>query len=200
MDKAITDTAPPFSNPDITADGERRASVDFRALKTLWFNTGTLCNIDCSHCYIESSPRNDRLVYLRLADILPYLDDIRSQDLPTREIGLTGGEPFMNPDIIPILSETLARGFDVLVLTNAMKPMHHHLDALAGMVSQYGDRLTLRVSLDHYTQAEHEKERGANSWGPALEGLAALAQMGARIDIAGRSLTHEDEAPWPDRC
>ena len=45
-----------FRDPDITARGERRASVALGALDTLWFNTGTLCNVTCRNCYIESSP------------------------------------------------------------------------------------------------------------------------------------------------
>ena len=46
-----------FRDPQRTCDGESRAKIDFRSLNTLWFNTGTLCNIACEHCYIESSPR-----------------------------------------------------------------------------------------------------------------------------------------------
>ena len=42
-----------FSDPDVTANGERRARVAFRAYETIWFNTGTLCNITCQGCYIE---------------------------------------------------------------------------------------------------------------------------------------------------
>ena len=53
-----------FSDPDHTADGARRARVALEALRTLWINTGTLCNIACSNCYIESSPTNDELVYI----------------------------------------------------------------------------------------------------------------------------------------
>jgi MoaA/NifB/PqqE/SkfB family radical SAM enzyme len=53
-----------FQDPFLTAKGERRAQVALKALDTLWFNTGTLCNLTCQHCYIESSPKNDRLVYL----------------------------------------------------------------------------------------------------------------------------------------
>ena len=53
-----------------TATGEPRAQVALKSLDTLWFNTGTLCNLTCGHCYIESSPRNDRLVYLSVADVL----------------------------------------------------------------------------------------------------------------------------------
>ena len=92
-------------------------------LTTLWFNTGTLCNIACASCYIESSPRNDALAYLGAADVRAYLGEISGLGLKTREIGFTGGEPFMNREIIAMLKAALARGFEVLVLTNAMKPM-----------------------------------------------------------------------------
>ena len=79
-----------FSDPAWTANGERRASVALRALETLWFNTGTLCNITCANCYIESSPKNDRLAYLSLADVERYLDEIERGPLPVRLIGFTG--------------------------------------------------------------------------------------------------------------
>ena len=48
-----------FRDPRLTAKGERRAWVALKRLRTLWFNTGTLCNLTCRNCYIESSPRND---------------------------------------------------------------------------------------------------------------------------------------------
>lgn len=48
-----------FDDPDMTAKGERRARVALHALRTLWINTGSLCNIECRNCYIESSPEND---------------------------------------------------------------------------------------------------------------------------------------------
>ena len=41
-----------FSDPRITAKGETRATVALDRLETLWFNTGTLCNIECANCYI----------------------------------------------------------------------------------------------------------------------------------------------------
>src|SRR5258708_9676196 len=106
-----------FRDPMVTAKGERRASVRLAALRTLWFNTGTLCNITCRNCYIESSPRNDRLVYLGLDDITPYLDEIARERLGTQEIGFTGGQPVMNPPILVMLEECLARCFRTLVLT-----------------------------------------------------------------------------------
>lgn len=61
---------------NITAKGERRAWVTLERLDALWFNTGTLCNLSCGRCYIESSPCNDRLVYLSAAEVAEYLDEI----------------------------------------------------------------------------------------------------------------------------
>jgi len=112
-----------FADPDWTAGGERRARVELRALRTLWFNTGTLCNIECRNCYILSSPANDALVYLSLADVEAYLDEIAALGLPTREIGYTGGEPFLNPDLPAMAGAALERGHRVLILTTAMRPM-----------------------------------------------------------------------------
>src|ERR1043165_8727714 len=131
-----------FRDPVITAKGERRASVGLKSLATLWFNTGTLCNIACRNCYIESSPKNDRLVYLDRAEVASYLDEIERDGWDTEEIGFTGGEPFMNPHLFGILEECLARGFRVLVLTNAMRPMQRAKAKLLDLNARLGERLT----------------------------------------------------------
>lgn len=189
--------APPrkFQDPHVTAKGERRAQVGLTALRTLWFNTGTLCNITCAHCYIESSPRNDRLVYLTLDDVRLYLDEIARDGLPTEEIGFTGGEPFLNRALPVMLALVLARGFRALVLTNAMLPMMHRRDALAALAAAHPGRLTVRVSLDHPDPDIHDRERGAGTFAKTLEGLVWLARAGVPIHVAGRrSFGGDDEA------
>ena len=183
-----------FRDPFTTAKGETRATVTLRALETLWFNTGTLCNLTCRNCYIESSPRNDRLAYLTLAEVEQYLDEIGRDRLPTRLIGFTGGEPFMNPDIIAMLDAVLSRGLEALVLTNAMKPLRKLRPALLALRERHGDNLTIRVSLDHFDPAIHEQERGRRSWAPALDGLTWLGRNGFRLDVAGRRFTGETDA------
>ena len=62
-----------FQDSLVTADGSERAVVALSRPETLWFNTGTLCNITCANCYIESSPRNDRLVYITAAEVAQQL-------------------------------------------------------------------------------------------------------------------------------
>ncbi len=183
-----------FRHPTRTARGEARASVALRALDTLWFNTGTLCNLTCRNCYIESSPRNDRLAYLTADEVRAYLDEIARDRLPTSVIGFTGGEPFMNRDIIFMLHDVLSRGFRALVLTNAMAPLRKLRPQMLALREAYGDRLTIRVSLDHYSPAVHEAERGRRSWAPTIDGLVWLARNGFALDVAGRRFTGEDDA------
>ncbi|WP_321488447.1 radical SAM protein [uncultured Hyphomonas sp.] len=186
-----------FSHPDITAKGETRASVAWTGLKTLWFNTGTLCNVECRNCYILSSPKNDRLVYLTLADVMPYLNEIDRMTSEAVEIGITGGEPFMCPDILPIMEAILFRGHSLLFLTNAMRPMMRpRIQEGLQRLRRNGltEKLILRVSLDSHDPALHDAERGEGAFEEACNGLRWLAEEGFTVAIAGRQSLHEDEA------
>ncbi len=120
-----------------------------------------------------------------------YLDE--AEALGTREIGFTGGEPFMNRDMIGMMRSALGRGFEVLVLTNAMRPMRRFEDQLKTFVPEHGDRLTMRISLDHHSKAVHEAERGRGTWEKAIDGLKWLSDSGFRVAVAGRRLAGESE-------
>jgi uncharacterized Fe-S cluster-containing radical SAM superfamily protein len=198
LPETLVTVAPPgrrkFSDPEVTATGERRAAVSLTGLKTLWFNTGTLCNVTCTGCYIESSPRNDRLAYLSRAEVQDYLREAAERHPELEEIAFTGGEPFMNRDLPGTLQDSLAAGYRVLVLTNAMRPMQRFKPALLDLRRRFPERLTLRVSLDHFAAAKHEALRGPRTWQPAIDGLIWLARHGFRLAVAGRTVWPEDEA------
>ncbi|MEG6508561.1 radical SAM protein [Methyloligella sp. 2.7D] len=185
-----------FEDPDRTASGEPRARVGLEVLRTLWINTGSLCNIACANCYIESSPKNDRLAYITAAEAAALFDEALEGGFGTEEIGFTGGEPFLNPEMVPMLEAALSRGFRVLVLTNAMQPMLRPRvrDGLLRLKETHGDRLVLRVSLDHYAAAIHDTERGPGAFGKALEGMDWLSQEGFSVAIASRAGFAESEA------
>ena len=182
-----------FRDPDLTAKGEQRAVVALTRLRTLWFNTGSLCNITCDNCFMDSSPTNDALAYLSLEDVKGYLDEAENEGLPVEEIGFTGGEPFMNRDLPTMLEDSLGRGYRALVLTNAMKPMHHKKDQLLALKQVYGRALTLRVSIDHFTREKHEAVRGDRTWTPMLHGLRWLAENGFAVHVAGRTIWGESD-------
>lgn len=183
-----------FRDPHFTITGDPRAQVPFRGYDTVWFNTGTLCNIECHNCYIYSSPRNDQLLYLSAAEVSRFLDEAdRLADRPG-QIGFTGGEPFMNPGFLDMLEQSLSRGFSVLILTNAMRPMQRFQKQLLSLNQRFGGRLSLRISLDHFEQDGHETVRGPRTWKPAITGLSWLAKEGFDISVAGRKVWELSEA------
>lgn len=185
-----------FENPDITAKGKPRAKVALSAPKTLWFNTGTLCNIECVNCYIESSPSNDALVYITADEVSDYLDQLTDRNWGVTEIAFTGGEPFMNPEMIDIARASLERGYDVLILTNAMRPMMRK-KMQAGLVAlneAFPNKLTLRISVDHHEAHLHDAERGVGAYDKTIKGMHWLRDNDFRMAIAGRSIMSESEA------
>ena len=185
-----------FQDPEFTADGAARATVPLSNPETLWFNTGTLCNITCANCYIESSPTNDALVYMTEAEVTDYLDQIETRGWPIHEIGFTGGEPFMNPEMIGMTRAALSRGYNVLILTNAMRPMMRRRvqDSLRDLAAEYGEKLTLRISVDHWSEQNHDTERGAGAFKRTVEGMQWLRDAGIRMAVAGRTVWGEDDA------
>lgn len=194
-DHNVLQTNEKFQDPFVTADGNERASVDLNSPKTLWFNTGSLCNIECANCYILSSPKNDSLVYLSAEEVRAFLDQIEERKWPITEIGFTGGEPFMNPEMNPMAEASLARGYEVLILTNAMLPMMRPnvRAALLDLNERFPGKLTLRVSLDHYTAHFHDQERGEGSFEKSLSGMRWLRDNGITMTVAGRTMWGESE-------
>ncbi len=185
-----------FKDPLITAKGEKRAQVFFKKLDTLWFNTGSLCNIECANCYIQSSPTADHFVYLTPDDMAPYLDEIEAMYDHPIEIAFTGGEPYLNPHAIRLSEMALERGHSLLVLTNAMKPLMRPRvqKGLLDLQSRFPQKMTLRVSMDHFSPEGHDQERGDGSFDIALKGMSWLTEHGFDLHIAGRAMFSESEA------
>ena len=183
-----------FKHPLFTANGDRRADVTLTNLRTLWFNTGSLCNITCKNCFMDSSPTNIQIAYLSLAEVKSYLAEIELESLRVEEIAFTGGEPFMNQDIIDMMDISLQKGYRVLVLTNAMKPLLNKRHLLSPLLKKFSSNLILRVSIDHFTQILHEVVRGKDTWKPMIEGIRWLSEAGANITVAGRTCWKETES------
>lgn len=188
-----SDVGRKFDDSDVTATGARRATVPLERLSTIWFNTGTLCNLACKNCYIESSPRNDRLVYLSRSEVRRFLDEATGRNPRPSEIGFTGGEPFMNPHFLGMVEDSLSAGYKVLILTNAMKPMQRWKAQLQDLNRCFPGRMTVRVSLDHYQQDRHEEMRGPRAWQPTIDGLRWLGSGGFSVAVAGRNIWGETE-------
>ena len=179
-----------FENKLLTSDNKARAFIQAKKIRTLWFNTGTLCNLTCKNCYIESSRKNDRLAYLSFKEFKTFVNESIQNEMGTKEIGFTGGEPFMNKDVFKMIKYALDNDFKTLVLTNAMKPMMNNKNQLFKLNHL---NLTIRVSIDHFTKHKHEQIRGPNSWEPMIEGLKWLSENKFNFCLATRLMWDEDE-------
>jgi len=145
-------------------------------LDALWFQvTGTVCNIRCTHCFISCSPANHSFELMTPEQVARALAD--SVPLGVREYYFTGGEPFLHPRIVEILSLALDHG-PTTVLTNGMLLKRRHVAPLADKAAAVPHSLEFRVSIDGFTAESHDAIRGGGSFEEALAGVELLLDHG----------------------
>src|SRR5947209_9777830 len=127
-------------------------------LDDLWFQVGgTVCNLACTHCFISCSPHNHTFGFLDLETVRRALDE--SVPLGVKEYYFTGGEPFLNRDLVAILELTLGYG-PATVLTNGTVFKDEWLARLRKAEETSPYSLELRVSLDGFTAEDNAPVRG----------------------------------------
>lgn len=171
-----------------TPDGQPRGYIDAIGLRELWFHTGTNCNLACPFCLEGSRPGDRRLEFLTLDDVRPYVEE--ALELGVERFAFTGGEPFVNPHMLPILDLALSHR-PCLVLTNGTTPLHRKLDQIARLRAK-PHTLTLRISLDYPDPVRHDAGRGEGNFELALDGLVRLWRLGFPVAIARLMEPDED--------
>jgi AdoMet-dependent heme synthase len=148
----------------------------FRHLQALWFQlTGTLCNLECVHCFIDSSPTNHRLKFLPPETVYRYLDEAVQHGV--REIYFTGGEPFLHKQILPILSRSLQVAATT-VLSNGTLITPSAAAALAALAAASRYTLEIRISLDDIDAVRNDAVRGKGAFAKALRAMLLLQERG----------------------
>ena len=154
----------------------------FNHLQSLWFQlTGTLCNLQCSHCFIACSPTNQRLKFLSPETIYAYLEE--ATQLGVREIYFTGGEPFLHQQIVPILAHALTVA-PTTVLTNGTLITPTMADTLSALEAQARYALEIRISLDDVDEKNNDAVRGRGAQAKALRALQLLVARGMAPIVA----------------
>lgn len=158
-------------------------------LDDLFIFTSLLCNLQCSHCYVSSSPKNRTLDELSVEDLRPLLEEAR--EFGAGSIYFTGGEPFLNRDIIPMIAESLEVA-PVTIYTNGTQPLEQKLSDLQGVWMGKKNDVLLRVSLDHYTADVHDREynRGKGSFERAVNMISAAYRLGLNVAVSTQSDVH----------
>jgi AdoMet-dependent heme synthase len=146
------------------------------ALDTLWLQVaGTVCNLQCAHCFISSSPTNHAHEPMSLAEVRPYLEE--AERLGVREYYLTGGEPFLNREILEIIEAALALG-PVSVLTNGLLIRPETAARLRALSDASPYSLDLRVSIDGADAATNDPIRGQGTFDRIVAAIGVLARAG----------------------
>ena len=170
----------------------RSPLVALSHLDHLWFQVGgTLCNLTCHHCFISCSPKNDSFGFLSLQQVRERLEE--SVALGVKEYYFTGGEPFLNRELVPILVETLRYG-PATVLTNGTVLKDEWLVTLrdAEAASRYS--LEFRVSIDGCTPETNDPIRGDGTFARAMDGVSHLVRFGfLPIITVARTWSDEEE-------
>ena len=168
-------------------------AVALAHLDELWFQVGgTLCNLECRHCFISCSPTNHAFGSLDLETIHRYLEE--SIQLGVREYYFTGGEPFLNRDMVGILELTLHYG-PATVLTNGTMFKHDWLKRLRQAEADSPYSLEFRVSIDGFTAQDNDPIRGPGTFDRAMQGVRQLVDHGfLPIITVTRTRDDQDEA------
>jgi organic radical activating enzyme/TusA-related sulfurtransferase len=152
----------------------------------LWLYTNFDCNLSCDYCCVRSSPKAPRRA-LGLERIRQIASEAAT--LAVKEIFVTGGEPFMLPDIGEIIASCAAVA-PVTVLTNGMLFAGRRVDTLRALPREH---VTFQISLDSPTQERHDAHRGSGSWDRAWKGIELARTEGFRVRLAA-TVSTDDEA------
>lgn len=172
--------------------------VHLTHLDDLWFQVaGTLCNLTCHHCFISCSPKNHTFGFLTLDEVRRRLEE--SVVLGVKEYYFTGGEPFLNPDMVDILIETLRYG-PATVLTNGTVLKPPWLQSLREAEDESVFSLEFRVSIDGFSPETNDPIRGEGTFDRAMKGVGELVDYGFMpIITAARTWELNDELQVVDQ-
>src|SRR5437762_7945336 len=143
----------------------------------LWLYTNFDCNLHCDYCCVRSSPAAPRRE-LGLARVQRIARE--GAELRVKEIFVTGGEPFVLPDVGEILLACAAAA-PTTVLTNGMLFAGRRIESLLALPR---DRIVLQISLDSATPERHDLHRGAGTWMRTRQGIGRARAQGFRVRLA----------------
>ena len=150
--------------------------VPLKELETLWMQVGgTLCNLECTHCFISCGPKNDTIAMMTLAQVEDRLRE--SRELGVKDYYITGGEVFINPEIFEILAAILSYG-PLDVLTNGTQITSEKAKRLRTIQDASKHPLRFRVSMEHFDEDKNDVIRGKNAYRKTIAGIVCLAEAG----------------------
>jgi molybdenum cofactor biosynthesis enzyme MoaA len=150
--------------------------LPLQQLDVLWLQiTGTRCNIACRHCFISCGPKDTRHAFMTVEQVRETLAAAERQGV--REYYMTGGEPFLHPDLHALVALTLKQG-PLTILTNGILIDEAEAAWVAETQRSAAYSFDLRVSLDGSTAELNDPIRGKGTFEKITLGIRRLAEQG----------------------
>ncbi|MDQ7090402.1 MAG: arsenosugar biosynthesis radical SAM protein ArsS [Methylococcales bacterium] len=159
------DTKPLLINhnfPDISRD----------SLAILQLNLGYLCNLSCTHCHVNASPKRTELMSKETIDLVfdfALKNNIHSFDL-------TGGAPEMNPEFRYLIERASAEGIKVIDRCNLVILEEDGYQDLAEFLARH--KVEIIASLPCYLEDNVDKQRGKGTFNYSIKALKRLNTLG----------------------
>ncbi|MDJ0571817.1 MAG: arsenosugar biosynthesis radical SAM protein ArsS [Pleurocapsa sp. MO_192.B19] len=139
----------------------------------LQINLGRKCNLACTHCHVEASPKRTEELSPEICDQLIELINRFPQ---IKTVDLTGGAPEINYGFRPIVEAARAQNKEVIVRSNLTIFFEPGYEDLPEYFAQHQLRVT--ASLPCYLEDNVDKQRGAGVYNNSIKALQKLNQLG----------------------
>jgi pyruvate-formate lyase-activating enzyme len=156
----------------------------------LWVYTNFHCNLACDYCAVASSPKAAPRT-MPAGQFRALADEAVREGFT--ELYVTGGEPFLHPDIIGMLGYASQR-LPTVVLTNGMLFRGRRLAGLEALAHQARPgALIIQTSLDGARPQTHDAHRGGGSWARTMDGIRQAVRLGLPVRV-GMTQTPQNTA------
>ena len=144
-----------------------------KQITTLQINLGKRCNLACTHCHVEASPKRTEELS---ADVCDRLIEIINTFPQIQTVDLTGGAPEMNYGFKPLVEAATKAGKKVIIRSNLTIYFVAGFEDIPEYCAKYQTQIV--ASLPCYLEDNVDKMRGKGVYNDSIAALQRLNQLG----------------------
>jgi radical SAM/Cys-rich protein len=145
-------------------------------LLTVQVNIGLKCNLICTHCHVNSSPRRtEEMDWATMAAVIEV-----AEKAGVESVDITGGAPEMNQNFQRFVEALRARGLKVMARTNLTILLEDGYEEFPAFFRKHNVELV--ASLPCYTEENVDGQRGGGVFGGSIESIRRLNAVGYGIE------------------